>query len=1003
MKRTKYFNQTRPSETQLNWGEESRVNSIQQRLRSSAQMGISWGFQVTVNSLDNTKIDIARGEGYTGGIYLVNAFEGSGSSERISTYTDTPSGSDDLGPAATALGLADYTAGVKNYVSLVYSETESYALSERSYPFTSHMTVVSETFTSSVLTEADWNALSSDDMNNRILVAIVTATGAGVPLTSSNIEQFVQPKTTPTTTQLGTLAGITVNGIADITPLGTGTFRWESSTHKLYWTAPGDIEGAGVTITDSAVYTLYSNSPSYWIRISIVYGTLTLFGDTSDSITVKSLYGRTIPMFSAVDQAHRDMIGSGVPTVTNPHGISIDDLSGGGYDHADLFHRNGISYDAEPTQLQVAVAASPDELTITNIGTYNNSFLVDGVTRNVLADFGAGTPGNISFDVLPVPDTGEYLVYVDSNGSLHTLLLGEPLWDTDIKIVDMENTVAGDGTISYTYNALSPNGSFLEWQAPGDANPGPAVRLVRSGTPAEPVYYKLYSEDPLNWVIVRLTGKPGLLNNSTTFTTEKDRTTYPDEIMLKLACVTWTSGPRQFSDIRDIRSFLTADDKTLVLEEHDDEGKHTKVLQNTFMVANVSNDAIRAEAANRAVSVWADTAYGIYSRADSYAVYGSVSANTGVYGKASASYGVYGVADASYGVYGSAAALYGVYGKAGNYAVYGSASSFDVANTVIGVHGTARNAGVDAKAIGVQGLVTYTGATGVAGVATVGTGVYGNGSVGVFGYTTDSYGVYGSAAVSAGVYGKAPVIGVEASAANTAMYAYAAANTAVYAYAAANTAVYGIAAVLYGIYGKAPRYGVFGYADVEYGVYGKADVQFAVYGSAPNTAIKGIADTNSAVVGEADGNFGVVGSATSYGVYGYANNYAIYGLVESSARTAIYGYAAHESGGFGIVGQVDGVGEDVATAVLGIAHGDPGIVPSDRPVAVCGTASNGFGGRFFGEIGVFCGGDEYGIYVSNTIGYLGVAGAATNAGTQHSLLPFVWDGTAGYIMFYKAP
>ena len=90
------------------------------------------------------------------------------------------------------------------------------------------------------------------------------------------------------------------------------------------------------------------------------------------------MYGRTIPLASAIDQVHRDMIGSGQPTVNNPHGITQDDIPGGGADHADLFHVNGISTDAEQDKL--ACVLNGTRVEITNNGAYRNTFLIDGRT-----------------------------------------------------------------------------------------------------------------------------------------------------------------------------------------------------------------------------------------------------------------------------------------------------------------------------------------------------------------------------------------------------------------------------------------------------------------------------------------------------------------------------------------------------------------------------------------------------------------------------------------------
>ena len=280
MQRTEYWNQTRPSQTQLNNTEDSKVNGILRRMRSLAQMGIRTGFRVTVNAGDATQIDIGPGEGYTGGYYLSENIRSSGSGsssgagERISTLTDGATGEVGYIPTVEGQGLAVYTSGALNYVALLYRETTDTPLAERLYPFTSRNTIIRETFSVVVYTAAEWAAFTAAELSDRILVAIVTAQGAGNALSLANINQVTQPKTHPTTAQPSTLTGVTITGLSQETLVGSGTLRWEVSTSKLYWTAPGDVEGTGVAIPDSGVYTVYSSDTSYWVELTVVFASL---------------------------------------------------------------------------------------------------------------------------------------------------------------------------------------------------------------------------------------------------------------------------------------------------------------------------------------------------------------------------------------------------------------------------------------------------------------------------------------------------------------------------------------------------------------------------------------------------------------------------------------------------------------------------------------------------------------------------------------------------------
>lgn len=923
MQRTNYWNQTRPTDTQLQWTETSKINAINQRLRSSAQMGISWGFQVTVNSTDNTKIDVARGEGYSGGMFLINEFETAESGQRISTYTDTPSGTDDTGPAATSQALADYTAGVKNYVSLVYRESTAYPLAERAFPFTVRQTVVTEGFYVSVLTETQWNLLDSEERNKRVLVGIVTAQGAGTALTAADIDQFVQPKTLPTTTQPSALSGVTVVGIADVTPLGIGTLRWETSTNMIYWTAPGDTEGTGLSISDSGVFTVYSNNPNYYIELNIVWGSLSLVAvETSENISVRSLYGRSIPMFSAVDQIHRDMIGSGQPSETNPHALTLADIGGGTLDHADLFHVNGISKDADTSQLECQIDAINDRIQVTSLGGYENSFLVDGVTLTEVS----GSP-YVNFDTTPAPTTGEYLIYIDSGGNLDKVQIGSDLWDTDIYIVDMKNTVAGTGTITWTAASAS-----LTYQAPDDGSAGAAVYVMGDNPSDDPSgYYKLYSSNTDNWVIVRVVGALGG-NNSSTITIVKDETDYADESMLKLAVVNWNSGTETLSNLRDIRSFVTADNRTETEEEHDADGRHTKVLQQELRVnVGTNNDAIFGSASLRGVVGEATSIIGVYGEAPNSGIYGYAATHNGVVGSAETNDGVKGLANSQFGVYGSAETC-GVKGEASvDTGVFGWAPYGDT--------------GVKGQATGLYGVYAIASGTGVYGSASS-TGIYGHGNLIYGGYfTASNTGIYGTAGALYGLYAKASESAIYGSASNTAIYAIVSGNTAVYG-SAVSRAIYGVANSKIGVYGSASVTGG-DFAASNTAIKGEAPGVIGGYLQASATGIYGYAEVDTAIYARAGGDIGVYAIASSdTGVYGEADasggafsaNAGNYGVWAQAATN--YGAYGHAAGATGVFGSAeDSVG------VYGYC-GTLGVWGSADYTAVYGTADENYGGKF---------------------------------------------------------
>lgn len=928
MERSKYFNYTRPSQTQLDYTENSKARGILRRARSNLQFGTRTGFRITINATTNTQIDIGAGDGFTGGFYRSENLRGSpNSGERISTLTDAATGDPGYTRTAEGVGLIDYSANTKNYVCLKYTEAESIPLAERYYPFTNHNTIVAETYTVEVYTETQWNALTTTVLEQRILVGIVTAQGAGVALTLSNVQQMVQPKDHPIAgTQPSNITGVAITGVSNETIIGNGTLRFETATKKLYWTAPGDAEGAGVVVGASGNYTLYSDDTSYWLLIEVIFISLPA-ANATDTIGIESLYGRDIPMACAVDQAHRDMLGTGIKTVTNPHATSIDDITGGTYEHADLYHVNGISKDADPDQLQCSIVAANNSISIENKGSFRNSFLIKGITYDLLAGYAAGTVGSLTFSPLvPVLDSGIYLIYVANNAVPQYVKIAEyapgavgditVLWDSNITIVDMHNISSGNGEIFWDNTE-----DTLSYESPADkaigAGAGTLVKALDNpnlgiSSPAVEGYYKLYSNNGIDWVIVYCDGNLGASNNSV-FNIDKNETEHSDDEILKLAVVTWNQLGEMHANLRDIRRFNTADNRDALEEDHNEQGQHTKVLQNAFRVGVGSQVAIEGLAPNTAIQGVAitDTAIygiaandsaivglaiagdvGVYGFAQNTGGYFDVIVDTGVYGEAGGHYGVYGSAGGNNGVYGTAVGLYGVYGKAGgNYGVFGWA----VNDT--GVYGTA------------------DGNFGVYGTAVGNDGVYGRAGVdrGVYGSADRHYGVHGSAVSNYGVYGKADE--------DFGVYGWAVGATGVYGTGGANYGVYGEAGADYGVYGEAAvNTGVFGSAGADYGVYGKAVVATGVYGTAPNYGVYGLANVD-------------------YGVCGIANN-----------DTAVYGWALGDYGGYfkgGAVGGGTALGaEGTINYIIGLLSDgvNKAIAPKQAVPASCGMAPFEVGG-----------------------------------------------------------
>lgn len=869
MERTEYFNDTRPTQTQLNNTEDSKVNAILRRQRATAQLGTVLGFQTTPNAVDPTLIDIGPGEGYTGGMYTRLNVRGETSSERIASDTSMIVGQ----------ALFDYTNGAKNYVSLVVAETTDTPLAEIDYPFVAHDTLVHEAYTVSVISEANWNLLTLTQLRLRILIAIVTANGAGVPLTAAAIQQVVQPKNLPMPTQPVNITGIAVNNVADTTSIGSGTLRWEVATHKLFWTAPGDTEGIGVAVPTSGSYTIYSANTTYWIVVYAVSASLPVTNQT-DIIYIQSMYGTTFPRYSAMDSVHREMLGTGIPSLHNPHATSLSDISGLGFDHAALFHANGISLQASAIQLSGYINTDPlyDEVLVINLGGRLNSFLIAGNTYTDIFGTSSGATAVVSFDTAP-PATGEYMIYLDDAAGIQKISIGTALWTTTICLVDIRNLTAGAGAV-ITWNATTKT---LTYAAPGDVAGTPVYLMGYDSLPGYFGYYKLYSSTLTNWVIVYVNGGLGG-NNSTTFTTGKSELTNPDNSILKLCVVHWDLPSETLSNIRDIRQWGTSDWRDKVLEEHDANGRHTKVLREplraivqtgpTFSAYAVISPAVAGGAANTAVYGLGDTAVGVMGSATTIGVRG-LATTVGVYGQASntaaqfsaaTQVGILAMASASVAGSFSAPNFAVVVTASGDNAINASAQNYTIvatASAAHAIHASAPNTALAASASVAQAIWASAPNYTITAVAATQNAIRGSAvSFAIHGEASANVAFFATAANTAIEAHASTAQAINASAYKTAIYA-SAVSTGIYC-AAGNIAGHFIASGVRAITASAAASAIDVAADT-----------LAIACTASNYAI-GVIATESAIVATASNSIAIYGSASVTAIHASADNHALY-------------------------------------------------------------------------------------------------------------------------------
>lgn len=334
-------------EVDLTRTESTKSTAILGRQVDSTTPGVVSGLAVTVNGGNVNRVDISAGYGYAP------------NGERVSSAS------------VTGLTVPDTTLGGVNYILLVYSETyntpEGHETNGHTYP-----TASSEASRIVALTSSAYLALptsdpdfSHNDLSRALVLAIVTSSGTGVAPSS-----IVVPPTYNSIVSIGPLTpttnGLTLQSISQGTLTGTGTFKlYPGAPYKISWTPPSGLEGTQVSITADGQYTLPATGSS-----AVVNVVLASLPGTSTSVTcsVTNLYAPTrAQRNTARDDQHRNMVGTGVVTATNPHGLSVQDLVGNidspVIEHQQLQHSNGIwgSAQANTLQLSVDTSAGPNQ------------------------------------------------------------------------------------------------------------------------------------------------------------------------------------------------------------------------------------------------------------------------------------------------------------------------------------------------------------------------------------------------------------------------------------------------------------------------------------------------------------------------------------------------------------------------------------------------------------------------------------------------------------------
>jgi hypothetical protein len=353
--------------------EQTKIQNVLIRQTESAVMGIVSGFQVALNASDNTKVDVFTGEAYA------------------------PNGEHIIGTQIQrGVALYSYVNTTVNYIVAVYVEVagapEPHEVngslqttrSIGSYKITSYdvaaYNLLPATSTTSI-TDAAGNIITTtnyatDALDRITILASVTAAGAGVNLSPTAISSPPPFNSAISEAPNTPYIGMLITFVDHTTPTGEAAIQLTLSgtTYQVSFQAPGDATfGTAVAVTEDGFYNVVSPS-SHTITVQITYLQLPNPVTTSPVyVTFTNIYTQAIPRYSPEDFQHRSMLGTGVPTVNNPHGLSLADIGGNGESalavHEITEHVNGILPTSASTLLAsyvYRVPAGPDELQLTD-------------------------------------------------------------------------------------------------------------------------------------------------------------------------------------------------------------------------------------------------------------------------------------------------------------------------------------------------------------------------------------------------------------------------------------------------------------------------------------------------------------------------------------------------------------------------------------------------------------------------------------------------------------
>ena len=445
MERTIYADGVIVDSPQLQNTETTKAFEILRDRLDNWESGIESGLVLTVNAVNQNRVDLSSGTGY----------------DPIGDYVNVPTNQ-------LNIPLADNTLGALNFVYLFYTETLAVPEPHETNgtaPFTQAL----GSFFLQVLTAAQFALLpltdptfASNSQDRALLVGRVLATGGNLSATS--ISQPPPWRTLNFANIPSGFQGVSIIAVSDNTPTGSsGLLIYSTSPTTLAWQAPGELgPGTPVSIPVSGNYTLTALGGST-IQVSVTFAALPASGAT-EQVVITGLYFQQVPRMSSTDRHHRSLLGTGIPSPTNPHGMSIDDISPGMAEeitfHQRLMHEAGIYRGSVPTCLQATIieVVGADSLAI-NAPIGSDTYWVQGTRQVAIANTAV-----VFTDSLPGSTRELYEIWVDPNRNV--------LRNKRLTFPSVSQLPFAENSIVYLDPLIGPGAYPLTWISFGPGSGG---------------------------------------------------------------------------------------------------------------------------------------------------------------------------------------------------------------------------------------------------------------------------------------------------------------------------------------------------------------------------------------------------------------------------------------------------------------------------------------------------------------------------------------------------